>query len=101
VNRWRIIGGPRQYLHSAIGAGIDVGWAWTIQARGKNRQVRVEVAPGVLGSGVLASDSLRAIETQGRSAVEKHLVDVGPPIHITVTSGGVAPARSVQVVGHG
>jgi hypothetical protein len=93
VNRWRIIGGPRQYAHSAIGLGIDVGWVWTIQARGNERQVRVEVAAGDLRSVELASESFQAIETQGRIAVENHLAEVQPPILIRVTRCGVFPAR--------
>lgn len=94
VNRWRIIGEPRQYQHNGFGIDIEVGWLWTIQGNGTERHIRVEVTDGA-SSAELPPDSLQAIRTQGRSATEAYLDRVMPPLHIWVTRGGLVVDRAI------
>jgi hypothetical protein len=86
---WRMVDGPREYTQTGDGADIDIGWAWQIERGGENREIRVEVAGGRLGSRELPPESQEAISTHGQSAITPLLHQPEPPTRVLVTSSGI------------
>jgi len=89
MENWRITSGPRRYHQACDGPDIDVGWSWTIERVGHEQPIRVEVAGGRLHSTDLPADSVYAVRTRGRSAVEQCLGEIHPPTRIKVTTVGL------------
>lgn len=89
---WKIVGGPREFDRTEDGADIDVGWAWDIEPAegGERRTVRVLVAGGRAGSSELPEECRRAVQTQGRSALQDVLDREDPPGRLMVSTGGIA-----------
>jgi hypothetical protein len=89
ASNWNITSGPRHYNKAQDGADIDVGWIWTIERAIEMRDIRVEVAGGRPRLADLPPDSVYAIRTRGRSAVEQHLNATNPPARIKITTAGL------------
>lgn len=82
---------PRQL---APGESAWTGWVWQLSRQdGAVASVAVLVTPeaeeaGRLGAGIV-EDSLLAIESQGRSAVEPFLDDREPPERLEIRTQGI------------
>lgn len=84
---WTVASGP----HDPGASGKDaIGWGWVIARDGDDRHVTVYVSGTVMASASeqRSSDANAAIETKGRSEVDRLLGDEDPPRIITLTSSG-------------
>jgi hypothetical protein len=94
MQRWHIIQGPEQV---ALGPHdlIEV-WTATVESHGlpvQRRSIRVEFGHTVLRSDrdLLITDVREALDTNGRSAIERFLDKEEPPARIIVSATGILP----------
>jgi hypothetical protein len=101
TERWRfLVQGPEAY-NPSVGseATADSSWGrrWTLgRDDGKQCSVEVEASSSALdayNAGSLPATARRAIQSEGRSAVEGHLGDRSLPMRITITPTGVRRAH--------
>jgi hypothetical protein len=90
VATWRITGGPREFRQTELAHDMDVGWAYDLDGPSGERPIRVIVSRTAAAVSDLPDVSRRAIQTQGRSAVEQCLDRVAPPRSIIVTTVGLS-----------
>lgn len=101
AERWRfLVHGPEPYNPSAESkATADSSWGrrWTLgRDDGEQCTVEVEATTSALdayNAGSLPATARRAIQSEGRSAVEGHLGDRSLPARITITPTGVRRAH--------
>lgn len=86
---WRRFGAPK-VLGELDGLDIDVGWRYTIERNGEQRQISVVVAGGRLTSPELADECREAIRTKGASAVDAVLDREHPPRIRVITTVGIS-----------
>lgn len=85
---WQIVSGPRTFDELG-GFDMDVGWAYDIERGAERRTISVIVAGGRRNSKELPDESVRAVRSRGRSAVQGVLDRDAPPRYISVTTGGL------------
>ena len=87
--RWRIVGGPREYTMGIDGEDIAVGWAWDIEpvAGGDRQVIRVEVA----GGPPPPKELFPALRAKGKPMVIDSLTSETPPPRIVVSADGILP----------
>ena len=67
---------------------VEYGWAYELERDRERRQISVYVTPGTTVANV-PEECVRAIRTDGRSAVEAVLDRDRPPRYIVLTSEGL------------
>ena len=95
--RWRfLVETPGAYNPSTRPEGMQEsqwGRTWTLERDdGARAQVQVETSPEALDAyvaGTLPKTARRAIQTEGRSALEDHLADAKLPRLIRITGTGI------------
>ena len=99
--RWRfLVELPGAYNPSTRPGGLAEsmwGRSWTLEREdGRQAVVHVEASPEALAAylkGTLPQTARHAIQTEGRSAVERHLAEKRLPELIHITGGGVRRPR--------
>jgi hypothetical protein len=90
VPRWEIISGPREYKPGGVGGSSDLGWAYVIEHGNHRVTVRVDRAAALSEPSKATTEVVRrAIDTNGRSAVEAILDRRTPPRRLLIGTGGV------------
>jgi len=94
--RWRFLADvPSPYNPTARpGGSADIPWgrAWTLADTRTRVVVEVEANAAALKAylaGTLPSTGRRALQSEGRTAIEKHLGERKLPARILITAGGV------------
>lgn len=94
--RWRfLVDAPSPYNPTVRPNGTaDIPWgrAWTLAHGGVRVVVEVEANAAALDAyvkGTLPKTGRRAFQSEGRSAIEKHLAERRLPARILITAGGV------------
>lgn len=86
--RWLRVSGPRAFLDSADVADFEYGWAYEIERERERRPIGVYITSGLTVRNV-PEECVRAIRTDGRSAIEAVLDRDQPPRYIELAQDGV------------
>jgi hypothetical protein len=95
VKKWRILDGPNQVANTG---GVD-GDVWILTIENVNDPAQRRIVQVVIAGSVLNSDRVRlmteirkAVESNGKTALERFLDDQNPPGRIIVSSTGIRPS---------